>query len=582
VIPDNGGGNTYDTTISGLASSVTLNISPTLSQLALNGGAKVTVNDSSGASVRTLSVDGTIVNQGFLRATDRERLVLDAPGIDQTGGGRLQALGGVEGPGEAGTKSILQINGSVVTGGFAETDADGEIHLIGGAELDGVTVTGVVVPDGQFGQFNGTITNNSQLRVAGATLTTRLEPVTSSAVLSGTGSVRLTSQSKAQLGTFKADFVNAATHRIEGAGIIYGGFTNDGTVQADIDGQHLILFPPGVKTNNGTMSAIADGILRIATDVGGNGSLLAQGGTILIASGVAVACDDIDVPPGSVSHLYIGVNPAGPATVNAATLNITGGIVTINNGSTVNVAGAVTICPAVSPPGSVAELHVNQSTLNAGSLNICPGGVLTVASSISLSGSFNNAMTDGTLTPAPAHWSWASGSDLVFTGGQLASTQPYELDGWAMLEAASQNTGPAGGANDFKFADVILADGAHVSLVDYKENHLPPVASEAIYCETLTLNSGAVLNLNGLALYAGGVPVSAGPYGGGMIVDEPRGFVGDCSGDGETTYADVACFVDALLGVDLELSHQLAADLNRDGVADGRDIHELAEIVLSP
>jgi hypothetical protein len=523
LIPDNGGGNSYDTTISGPPSLITLNISPTLSNLTINNGAAVIVNDASEANVRTLSVDNPITNQGIFRATDRERLILDAPAINQAGGGRLQALGGVQGPGETGLKSILEVNGSIVTGGFAETDADGEIHLIGGAELDGVTVSGVVVPDGQYGQFNGVITNNGQLRVAGATLTTRLEPTTSNAVLAGAGSVRLTSQSKAQVGNFTTGFTNGASHKIEGAGVIYGEFANDGMVEADVAGQHLIISSPGDKENDGTMQAIGGGVLRIASSIDGSGDLIARGGTILIQPAVTVAVDDIDVPPGSVSHLDIGVSPAGPATVNAATLNITGGIVTINNGSTVNISGIVTICPAVSPPGSVAELHVNQSILNTVNLDVCAGGVLTVASTISLSGSFNNAMTNGSSTPAPAHWSWAPGSDLIFTGGQAASALPNVLDGWAIFEVASTNSGPTGGANDYKLADVILASGSHVSLVNQSQNHAPPVVAEAVYCETLTLNGGAVLNLNGLAFYAGGILVTPGPYGGGLIADEPRG-----------------------------------------------------------
>jgi hypothetical protein len=368
---------------------------------------------------------------------------------------------------------------------------------------------------------------------------------------------------------------------IHGEGLLFGRIVNYGTILADRDGSDLEISDPGSKENYGALVATSGGQLLIEDDIVGTGRLLAQGGTIQVSGGVLVVCDDIDVPPGSVSHLDIGVNPAGPAIVNAATLNIAGGIVTVNNGSTVNVTGAVTICPAVSPPGSVAELHVNQSTLNAGSLDICSGGVFTVASTISVGESFINAMTDGTSTPAPAHWSWAPGSDLVFTGGQAANMQPFVLDGWAILEVASADIGPTGGTNDFKLADLILATGTHVSLVDFKENHLPPVASEADYCDSLTLSSGAVLNLNGNALYVAGVPVAVGPFGGGLIVDEPRGIVGDCSGDGDLTYDDVTCFIDALLGVDLELSHQLAADLNRDGSTDGRDIRQFIEVVLS-
>jgi hypothetical protein len=533
-VPDNTTGRTFEVTVSP-SLSVTLDISPTISTLIIDTGAVLEVDDSSGANVRTLAIDGMTNSSGIIRATDRERLVLDAPAIDQTGGGILEATDGAfDGGGtqdQPTDKSILEINGAVVTGGIARTiGTNSEIHLIGGAELVNVDIQGVVVPDGQAGAFGGIITNSGDLRVApSGLLITLLTPIGTDGVLQGNGGnddrVHLGGQTSARLGNFTSSFTNASSHKIDGAGFIFGGFTNDGTVQANISGQHLVLSPPGDKTNNGTMQAIGDGVLRIADDVGGNGSLLTEGGTILVVSGVAVVCDDIDVPPGSVSHLDIGVNPAGPATVSASTLSISGGIVTINNGSTVNISGIVTICPALSLPSAVAELHVNQSTLNAESLDVCPGGVLTVASTLSLGDSFRNAMTDGSSTPAPAHWSWAPGSDLVFTGGQQASEDPFVLDGWAKLEAASVDAGPAGGANNFNFADVLLTAGSHVSLIDNNENHVPAVVSEAVYCDTLTLSAGAALNLNGLKFYVGGVQLFAGAFGMGHIIDSAGIFV---------------------------------------------------------
>jgi len=191
-------------------------------------------------------------------------------------------------------------------------------------------------------------------------------------------------------------------------------------------------------------------------------------------------------------------------------------------------------------------------------------------------------MTNGTADPSPAHWLWAPGSDLVFLGGLQASQLPHTLNGWAILEAASAINHLTGDVNDFRFADLILAAGTHVSLVDYTPNHAPMVAAEVVYCDTLTLNSGAQLNLNGHSLFVGGIQVFAGPYGNGIVVDELRGISGDCNEDGIVNIADVSCYLSVLVGVDVDPVHRVAADLNRDGATDGRDIRPLVERILSP
>ncbi len=606
TLPDNSGGQMFEVTIPTVlpASTVTLDISPTINLLDIDVGAAIEVNDASGANVRTLAVDGPITNLGILRATDGERLVIDAPLINQLdvnpdcmirAGGLLEATDGVfndpSNPDSPTAKSILEINGSVVLGGHARTiGANSEIHLIGGAELIDVCVEGVIVPDGQAGGFAGTIINSGRLGIApaGAAFAV-LAPMGSNETLEGDGgdddSVTLGGQAAARLGDFKAAFTNAANHRIDGAGIIFGGMTNMGVVDANrADAQHLIIFPPGLKVNDGMLRATNGGVLRIADNITGSGNILAMGGRVIVVPGVSVLCDDIDVPPGSVSHLDIGVSPPGAATVTASNLNITGGIVNIAGGSIVTLTGTASVCPAASPPGSVAELHLNNATLNAGNLDICDGGVLTVASSITLSGSFSNAMTDGTATPDPAqsHWSWAAGSSFVMSGGQSPNLTAGSLMGWARLEAASDDAGPSGGTNNFRFANIVLTAGAHVSLVDFNANGTSS-QGEAVYCENLNLGSGSVLNLNGLSLYRSQPTpqqVTPGPLDGGTVIDEPRGISGDCSGDGVMSEADLDCFIEVLLELDTNPAHVLLTDLNSDGVVDGRDVQVFVTNVL--
>ncbi len=183
AFPDNNSETSYLVTIDGPEAIATLNVSPTVSMLTLSGGATVEVDDDSGANVCVLATDGTIVNDGVFRATDRERLFLDATLIDQgmvscSAGGVLEATDGVLSLGEESDKSILKINGARVEGGRARTiGTNSEIHLIGGTELVDVCVQGVVVPDGQAASFTGTIVNEGVLNVApGGAAPTFLSP----------------------------------------------------------------------------------------------------------------------------------------------------------------------------------------------------------------------------------------------------------------------------------------------------------------------------------------------------------------------------------------------------------------------
>ena len=275
-VPDNNQNADFDVIIDTAGAIVTLDGSPSIgtspggTSLSLTAGATVVVGDASGADVRSLLAVGTMLNQGTFRATDRERLVLDAPVIDQGGvvcaGGMLEATDGVLGPGEENDRSILQINGSQVLGGTLGTEGDdSEIQLTGGAELVDVCLLGLIIPDGQTGRFSGTITNDGVLAVAGETVPTFLQPTTLDAVLDGTGSVLLTDESNAWLGDSVWTFTNAPTHRIEGTGVVFGGVTNEGTIEANDPDGALILFQPGVKANSGVLRATAGGVLRIDT-----------------------------------------------------------------------------------------------------------------------------------------------------------------------------------------------------------------------------------------------------------------------------------------------------------------------------
>lgn len=504
--PDNNGIVTFDVAIPGSDAVVTLNTSPTIASLTLGAGAQLVVNDASGANVRTLSVDGPIENRGVLRVTDRERLILDAPEINQHGscgsGGVIEAMDGEAEEDETDDRSIVEINGSRILGGVVRAlGPSSEIHLIGGAELVDSCAEGVVVPDGQTGRFSGTVLNDNVLRIDGVSDTTRLEPGIGNPVLAGGGCVRLTSQAFSRLGDFKNSFTNAPDHRIEGAGIVFGGLTNLGTVQADVPNEQLILFPPGQKRNDGEFRASDGGMLRIAVTIVGNGTYFADHGTILL--GVAGEATSL-----SGSQLTAGGNCSHPGLVEVteeATVELSGSV-SVGLGGAVSLLGTSSLsshdtvtfngtdadccCPCEPPCPNVAGgqtppvlLRVKDSAQFSSFGSIFLSGMVDSSNSssvpVSVGGNFDNR------SECPQCFDWLDGT--LRLNGSVTQT----------LEAAGNDFGPhlAGYTTNFALGRLEIAANARSELIDAFANQgdgaVLDSGSESLYVRTLVLEPGS-------------------------------------------------------------------------------------------
>ncbi|MCK4340657.1 MAG: hypothetical protein KAY37_02895 [Phycisphaerae bacterium] len=320
IVPDNVTDMVFEVTID--QGTATLNISPTIRTLSLSSGATVLVGEASGAAVRTLAVTEPVINDGTFHASGAKRLVLDAPAIDQTAGGLLLAD----------NNGVIQINGALVTGGIARTlDCDSAIELIGGAEFNNVTIetlcgiTGpqaVIVPDAQSGVLAGTIVNQGGVRVAAVEEITSLAPGPDGVTLSGTGGIVLSDQDLAWFGAFGRTITNDSGHSISGAGVLYGGLTNNpgATIDANQNGASLWITGVEWKVNDGLFRATNGGILDIWTDVTGSGEYRADGGTIAIPSAFG----------------YVHVAGSTLTIANAGT-------VAVDNDTMLDLSGAVTI-----------------------------------------------------------------------------------------------------------------------------------------------------------------------------------------------------------------------------------------------
>jgi hypothetical protein len=408
-------------------------------------------------------------------------------------------------------------------------------------------------------------------------------------------------------------FTNVGT--LAGYGSIDAAFVNNGTINADQAGQTLLIGGTNSFINAGTLKAgTSTAVLTIDRPVTGGGSLVAEHGTIYIQDNVTQSVGYAPMELRSAGGLIFirlipprldppVVHPDGPVIVipsspgeirvddssqliGAASWTIgdcdttPGRTATMNllNGSVGQVDGDVIIRPS-------GILNISNSSLTANNiiLEACPGnpqtGQIHVASSITLSGSFFNASMNG----SPTHWSWAADSVLTFTGGQNALLSVPTLIGWSLIEAASAAPG------EFEYPNVAIAAGARVSLANVSRNHATAV-QERVYCRSLTMGPNSILNLNDVELFVNGVQVTAPAQAfGGQIIDQSLIVLGDACLDGLVTVPDINCFISLLLQDqsdpttpdDAGLIQRVAADMNGDGVIDGRDVQLFVDRLLA-
>ncbi|MBI3834153.1 MAG: hypothetical protein HY287_07475 [Planctomycetes bacterium] len=496
----------FNVVIEGQDAVVTLNTSPTVSTASLGDGAKIVVGDQSGASVRALVVEGTLHNAGIVRATDGKRLVLDSPDIEQgvsCAGGALEAS---DGNTNSNAKSVLEINGGRVVGGAARTvGAHSEIHLLGGAELVNVCVSGAIIPDGHTGRFSETIRNDQIFTVAAQDLTTSLEPGTDQAVLDGVGSVVLARQDTARLGDFQKSFTNSASHHIEGAGIVFGGMINNGTINANHAGEELIVSPPGIKSNDGLLTATDGGALRIVGSVSGAGAYQAARGTIIVSGeqdAVLVSASSMEVlgsisSPGMLS--ITGVNAtasvAGTATVrgsgsfavdDGAALQV-GGDLVLNDAQTTQChclapASACNVAGGQTPP--ILKIRGAATASIAANLLLPQRATVQVgsAAAMTLAGNFDNAMTQ------PDCFDWIDGG-LTLNGTSLQHITAAGVDGGPPASAA---------VNNFAIGTITLAPNANVVIVPQGTSGS---GNHALYVAHLVLHPGSQMLASGVNVY---------------------------------------------------------------------------------
>jgi fibronectin-binding autotransporter adhesin len=436
-----------------IGASNTINGYGSLSAAMVNNGL-VNANNAAGFS---LSVLANVSNDTTMEATGGGVLSIGAATVSNFG--TILASGG-----------NVQVNGGMLVGGMLTSTGTSSISAVGGASLSGVTLTNgsvLNIPAGQTVTVSNGITNNGTIFVnsnsAGivASLT-----FSGSQTLSGSGSVVLNYISTyAQLNTSNSGVLTqAAGHTISGYGEINAALINQGTVNANVSGQTLIL-QTNAMANTGLMEATSGGLLNVTTNIDNTGGLILAGGTgnsVTINSGATITGGTL-TSLGPASFLA-----NGPATLNNVTISA-GSQYNSPAGNSTTVTGGLTnngtIIVNSNAGGNVASLTFSGSQTLAGSgsvvlnylssyaqLNTSNSGVLTQAAGHTISGygEINAALINqGTVNAN------VNGQTLFLLTNSMANSGTMEATSGGLLniETAVNNAGAT-----------ILASGGNVQI----------------------------------------------------------------------------------------------------------------------
>jgi hypothetical protein len=387
------------------------------SNVTLNGGGTVTLNNFSGNSIygaaatdvltnadNTIQGSGNIgkdlmglVNQGTVDANQSTPLYIQTSnGASNTGtleasnggtlvldgdtytnrGGTIQATG---------TGSVVDVQGATVNGGTLTTASGGLIQVYGNAILSNVTNTGSIqVPNENSAELKGTIANKGTITLDNAGSYVDLY-IDGDAKLTGTGSIVMNNNSGNTIEGVAGTEVLTSSNTIEGSGDIGNaklGLVNNGTVLAN---QSTVLY---VNTNssgfvnNGTVQVNAGSRLEItggpfsnfngSTGTLTGGTYNVDGGTLQFgASGSSLTTNAASITlSGSGAAL---LNPGGHNLLSGFTTNAATGSFALASGASLTTAGG--------------------SLTNAGTFNIGTGSTFTVGG-----GTFNYTQTGGATT----------------------------------------------------------------------------------------------------------------------------------------------------------------------------------------
>jgi hypothetical protein len=474
----------------------------------LTGGnlQNVTIGSGSVEVTGTGIMQGTSSNNGSISVTNNNALYLGSSGsgatVTNNGTIQLESTGSITSLTASGAVE-LNGTGSVVLNrettdrlnaqaGYASTFVNQAGHTIKGK-----------------GQINSAVTNNGTISADGGILATTQTIDNTSGTMATTGSGGIlqiqSSVSGGDLnpnggtvriltgGNLQNVTIGSGSVEVTGTGIMQGTSSNNGSISVT-NNNAFYLGSSGsgaTVTNNGTIQLESTGSIT---------SLTASGTVELNGTGSVVlnreTTDRLNAQAGYTSTF---VNQAGHTIKGKGQINSP----VTNNGTISAEGGTLEIQAAVTGDGTVSIL--DNATLNAQQniaakdLTMANLGILQVGTGkqMDLNGDYTFYQTDVN------YWDWGSGSSLRMTG-EGAQNQNLEVGGRDL-----GTTDPNAFVDNFNLPSLVLdGTGTYVTLVDNIDNG-NRASPEALYVDTLQVNAGTTLYLNGINLYAkyGGTPV---------------------------------------------------------------------------
>ncbi len=386
-------------------------------------------------------VTADLINHGTINANQNGRTLTLAPGLNFTPG--------ATGVNEATNGGILNLGFGNYNGGTYQAFAGSRVTLSGnndGPRFIGVTLattgTGVVAQIGTPTLIN--VTNNGTITASDSTTTTLAGTFTNNGTftfqtnrgsirysndttVSGTGKITLVGGDnaiRAAAGGVGARLTIGASQTVEGAGFLGIGdvtFTNNGTVNANLNGQVLTLEPGGgngsdftngktgvIESANGGLIGLSGGPFinaggLVSATVNATDSFTQTSGTIDLSGGDITVSQGLDLNGGILE---------GTGKIIGALRNTSGDVAPGHSAGTVTVTGAYTQAikglldmQLGGKPSSTAndKVVVNGQVTLTGKLNVTlingfkpsVGDVYTLIAANAVSGSFSTITLNG-------------------------------------------------------------------------------------------------------------------------------------------------------------------------------------------
>jgi len=593
------------------------NVGSDYQNLSLANSGTINAN-SSGNLLSIQGTGGSIVNTGTFEASQGGILYLATSAPINNQNGLIASIG---------SGSTVDVN-TTIQGGTLTTSGGGVMQTFSSATLDGSTLGAITLSNGStyttsaggltsvVGGLNlgtsgagSTLDLNGQVRLIGNT------------TIGGPGTVVMSGNG--QIGTNSIGYTLTNQTTIEGSGVIGSNagslyqnlnVINNGTINANSNGNTLSIQGTGNVTNNNVLEATNGGTLNIELSNplnNGSGTILAsdpstvditnstiQGGTLTttgggviqmvgtsrldgVSQGALTISDGSTVTSGPSAFTQV-VGALNLGTITGSTLALSGQMQLVGN-TTFSGPGSVTMSgDAQIGTNSIGYTLTNQSTIQGtgllgsnsgalydnGSVNnqgkiIANGGTLTVAETGGLTNSGTLQANSGSLLKVTTNLTNFSGNTLTggsynANGGTIQLNLPPNASGGEIVNDAANIT--------LSGASASITDGAGISA-------LSALASIAANSSLNILNGqqfvtdAALLTNNGtltLGTNDSKVTVSDGSYDqNGVLKEEISG-----AGAGDFGVTDIAGTDDlgagSTLDVDLVDGFSLADNTNYD------------------